>query len=241
MKRVAVVWGGYEGHEPKAAVDRFVPSLKEAGLAVELFDSLDLYRDLGAMRGYALILQCWTMGEIIPDQEIALATAVREGVGLAGWHGGLTDSFRAAPLYQFVVGGQFVTHSPGPVRYRVHIERPSDGPPDPVVAGIEDFDMESEQYYHHVDANNQVLATTSFVGFDEGLCAGAAVPFVWKRTFGAGRIFYAGFGHVATDFDVPQAFEITRRGILWAAGHEVAREAGNATGHDQAGRRGAES
>ena len=222
MKRVAVVWGGFEGHEPKAAVDRFVPALEEAGIRVEMFDTLDLYSDLEAMQRYALILQCWTMGEISGEQEVALATAVRSGVGLAGWHGGLADSFRSAPLFQFVVGGQFVTHSPGAVAYRVEIERGGDGGVDPIVEGIDDFDMESEQYYLQVDVNNEVLAKTRFVGFDAGFCAGATVPFVWKRRFGAGRVFYSGVGHAAADFDIPEAFEITRRGILWAAGTEAA-------------------
>jgi len=35
--------------------------------------------------------------------------------------------------------------------------------------------------------------------------------------WGAGKVFFSSLGHVATDFDVPEAKEIQRRGSLWAA------------------------
>ena len=47
--------------------------------------------------------------------------------------------------------------------------------------------------------------------------SGGGWPVVWMRRWGAGRIFYASVGHVAADFDVPEAKEIVRRGLLWAA------------------------
>jgi hypothetical protein len=217
MKRALVVWGGWDGHEPKACVDRFVPALEEAGFGVELVESLDVYGDPETMGRQDLVVQCWTMGELSPAQETGLANAVRAGTGLAGWHGGLCDSFRNACLYQFVTGGQFVTHPPAQVPYTVHIERPAD----PIVAGLDDFSVKSEQYYLQVDMNNETLATSRFVGFDDGFCEGATVPYVWKRRFGEGRVFFAGFGHAASDFDVPEAFELTRRGLLWAGKHEA--------------------
>lgn len=34
---------------------------------------------------------------------------------------------------------------------------------------------------------------------------------------GKGRVFYTLLGHVAKDFDVPEAREIVKRGMLWAA------------------------
>jgi hypothetical protein len=47
------------------------------------------------------------------------------------------------------------------------------------------------------------------------------MPVVWKRMFGSGRVFYSSLGHVAADFDVPEAKEIQRRGLLWAAGISI--------------------
>ena len=71
--------------------------------------------------------------------------------------------------------------------------------------------MESEQYYMHVDPSNHVLATTTFE------YNGCTMPVAWKRTWGKGRVFYSSLGHVAKDFDVPEALTIITRGMLWAA------------------------
>ena len=43
------------------------------------------------------------------------------------------------------------------------------------------------------------------------------MPVVWKRSHGAGRVFYSSLGHVAADLDAPQVRTIMRRGMLWAA------------------------
>ncbi len=37
-----------------------------------------------------------------------------------------------------------------------------------------------------------------------------------KRMWGEGRVFFSSHGHVAADFDVPEAKEITVRGMMWA-------------------------
>ena len=34
---------------------------------------------------------------------------------------------------------------------------------------------------------------------------------------GKGRIFYTSLGHVAADFEVPEALEMLKRGIRWAS------------------------
>jgi type 1 glutamine amidotransferase len=43
------------------------------------------------------------------------------------------------------------------------------------------------------------------------------MPVVWKKLYGQGRVFYTSLGHVAADFDVPEARAIVQRGLLWAA------------------------
>jgi uncharacterized protein len=77
--------------------------------------------------------------------------------------------------------------------------------------------MHSEQYYMHVDPSNEVLATTTFSGEHVPWIEGNIVPVVWKRQWGEGRVFYCSLGHVAKDFDVPEAREIVKRGMLWAS------------------------
>jgi type 1 glutamine amidotransferase len=222
MKSVLMVWGGWSGHEPKPCVDVFLPWLQGKGFSVTVSDTLDAYLDKAKLATYAVIVPVWTMGQITREQSQALQEAVRNGVGLAGWHGGMCDSFRQDTGYQFMTGGQWVAHPGGIVPYTVNLTKPSD----PIVSGLRDFQMKSEQYYMHTDPGNEVLATTTFSGEHEGIgwIKGTVMPVVWKRPFGKGRVFYSSLGHVAKDFDVPEAREIVKRGILWAAGEPVVAE-----------------
>ena len=216
MKSALMVWGGWDGHEPKQCVDIFAPFLAEQGYAVTVSDTLDAYLDEDAMKSLSLIVPVWTMGEITREQWAGLNDAVKSGVGIAGWHGGMGDSFRQNTEYQFMVGGQWVAHPGGVIDYAVNIIKPGD----PIVAGLSDFRMQSEQYYLHVDPSNEVLATTSFDTQAAEVCPwirGCVMPVVWKRRWGEGRVFYSSCGHVAKDFDVPEAREIVERGMLWAS------------------------
>ena len=213
-KKAIMVWGGWEGHEPKQCVDIFAPILEEEGFAVTISDTLDTYKDRDLMAEQDLVVPAWTMGQIEGEQEQGLLAAVDSGVGIAGWHGCMADSFRNNTTYQFMVGGQFVAHPDGIIDYTVNIAAPDD----PIVAGLDDFQMHSEQYYMHTDPGNQVLATTTLEGRQSASWVnGTVMPVVWKRAWGAGRVFYSSLGHVARDFDVPQAREIQRRGMIWAS------------------------
>ena len=213
-KKAIMVWGGWEGHEPKQCVDIFAPILEEEGFAVTISDTLDAYKDRDLMTEQDLVVPAWTMGQIEGEQEQGLLAAVDSGVGIAGWHGCMADSFRNNTTYQFMVGGQFVSHPDGIIDYTVNIAAPED----PIVAGLDDFQMHSEQYYMHTDPGNEVLATTTLEGRQSASWVnGTVMPVVWKRAWGAGRVFYSSLGHVARDFDVPEAREIQRRGMLWAS------------------------
>ena len=212
-KKVLYVYGGWDGHEPKLSVDLFVPWLKSEGAEVFVSDSLDAYLDEELMQSLDLVVQIWTMGQISNEQEKGLLKAVKNGVGLAGWHGGIGDSFRNNTEYQFMVGGQWVAHPGGVIDYSVQITAKND----PVTKGLNDFNMHSEQYYMHVDPNVKVLATTTFSDKNASWIGGSVIPVVWKKYYGEGRIFYSSLGHVMKDFEVPEAFEIMKRGIRWAA------------------------
>jgi type 1 glutamine amidotransferase len=215
MKKALMVWGGWEGHEPKQCVDIFAPLLRAAGLAVEISDTLDVYGDADKMHSLDLIVQVWTMSSISNEQEKGLLAAVKSGVGLAGWHGGLADAFRQNTTYQWMVGGHWVAHPGNIVDYTVNIVDHADA----ITQGLSDFQMHSEQYYMHVDPSNEVLATTTFHTADSAPWVdGVIMPVVWKRRWGNGRVFYSSLGHKAHDFSVPEACEIQRRGMLWAAG-----------------------
>jgi uncharacterized protein len=213
MKQALISWGGWEGHEPEKCAHIFAPILREKGFEVTISDTLDTYLDRDFMHGLDLIVPIWTMSKISKEQEQGLLETVQGGVGIAGWHGGMADSFRESVNYQWMVGGQWVAHPGNIIDYRVNIINHED----PITQGITDFAMHSEQYYMHVDPSNEVLATTTFSGEHAAWIEGVVMPVVWKRRYGAGRVFYSSLGHVAADFDVPEAKEIAVRGMLWAA------------------------
>ncbi len=212
-KSALMVVGGWEGHEPRETAARFVALLAEDGFAVETAETLDVYLDRSRLQGFDLIVPTWTMGTITPEQEAGLLDAVRSGVGLAGWHGGMADAFRNNPNYQFMVGGQWVAHPGDVIDYTVQITVPDD----PITAGLSDFAMHSEQYYLHVDPSNEVLATTTFSAEHAPWIEGCVMPVVWKRRWGTGRVFFCALGHQNVDFEVPEARELVRRGMRWAS------------------------
>ena len=119
-KKVLFVWGGWKGHEPDKCRDVIVPWMESEGALVTVSDTLDSYLNIN-LKELDLIVQTWTMGTITGPQEKALLGAVKSGVGIAGWHGGLGDSFRNNTEYQFMVGGQWVAHPGGVIDYRVNI------------------------------------------------------------------------------------------------------------------------
>ena len=213
MKSALMVWGGWEGHEPRQCVDVFEPYLREQGYEVEVSDTLEVYTDERKMKALDLIVPVWTQGEITREQETGLLAAVKGGVGIAGWHGGMGDSFRNNINYQFMVGGQWVAHPGGIIDYDVEIIDRHD----PITAGLTNFHMKSEQYLMHVDPSNHVLAVTAFGGEYCPWVEGTIMPVVWKRMWGAGKVFYSSLGHVAKDFEVPEARIIVERGMLWAS------------------------
>ncbi|MBE3132875.1 MAG: ThuA domain-containing protein [Acidobacteria bacterium] len=213
QKKVLIVWGGWEGHEPKQTVDIFAPWLVEQGFDVEISHTLDSYLDAGKMKSLALVVQAITMGQISPQQEKGLLDAVRGGVGLAGWHGGLSDAFRSNPGFEFMVGGSWAAHPGGVIDYEVNITKRGD----PITKGLSDFRMHSEQYYMLVDPSVEVLATTTFSGQAVPSIKGVVMPVAWRKLYGQGRVFNLTLGHVASDFNVPEAREIMKRGLLWAA------------------------
>ena len=212
-KKALLVWGGWEGHEPQLTSAFFAEKLRERDYAVEVRDTLDAYLDAELVNGMDLIVPVWTMGTITREQEKGLLNAIASGIGVAGWHGTMGDSFRNSTDYQFMVGGQWVAHPGNIIDYRVNITKRDD----PIMHGLSDFDMHSEQYYMHVDPSNEILATTTFTGDHAAWIAGTVMPVTWKRHWGQGRVFYSSLGHVLRDFDVPEAREIMLRGMLWAS------------------------
>ncbi|RYX85887.1 ThuA domain-containing protein [bacterium] len=215
MKKALMVWGGWEGHQPRQTVERFAPFLREQGFEVRIENAMDVYTDADYMNSLSLVVPIWTMGTITGEQEKGLLDAVKSGVGLAGWHGGTGDAFRNSTGYQWMVGGQWVAHPGNGIDYTVNITNNDHE----ITRGLSDFAVHSEQYYMHTDPGNNVLATTTFSGEHEGAdwIAGTVMPVLWTRRWGQGRVFYSSLGHQDSEFDVYETAETVRRGMLWAA------------------------
>ncbi len=211
-KRALIVWGGWEGHEPEHCAAIFAGELTDAGYDVARETSLDVFLDADRLAATDLIVPLYTMSTITREQESGLLAAIKHGTGCGGWHGGMADAFRTNTEYQFMVGGQWVAHPGGIIDYTVQITDHDH----PITAGLSDFAMHSEQYYLHVDPANHVLATTTFDGKHAPWLAGTVMPVAWTRRFGIGKVFYCSLGHVAADFDFPEARTIVTRGLRWA-------------------------
>ncbi|HVX83264.1 MAG TPA: ThuA domain-containing protein [Phycisphaerae bacterium] len=216
MASALIVHGGWKGHQPAEVAAIFAEMLRGEGMKVTVADTLDAFAN-ERLAALDLIVPIWTMGKIAPEQANPLLEAVREhGVGIGGCHGGMCDAFREHTEYQFMTGGQWVAH-PGndTVSYRVEIvDRGHE-----ITAGLEDFEITSEQYYMHVDPAVRVLATTRFPTAPGPHTPNGAVnmPQVWTKFYGKGRVFYSALGHQAAIFSHPSAAEVMRRGFRWAA------------------------
>jgi uncharacterized protein len=213
MREALIVWGGWSGHEPQIGAHIVSDMLKAEGFETYVENTTEAFAD-PAIADMNLIVPIYTMSKIEKEELDNLTRAVRGGVGLAGYHGGMADAFREAVEYQFMVGGQWVAHPGNIVDYRVDIVKRDD----PIMQGLPaSFAYRSEQYYMHVDPSNEVLATTTFSGEHADWVEGVVMPVVWKRHHGKGRVFYCSLGHVTKEFEVPEMRTIIQRGLLWAA------------------------
>jgi type 1 glutamine amidotransferase len=208
-------------HDPFELADLFAAELRQEGVDVTVSRTLGSYADEQLMKGLDLIVPDWTVATFTKEQLSGLLTAVKRGVGIAAWHGGGARN-NPEPFsgpYEFLFGASWIFHPPQS-EFEVTIVKTDD----PVVAGLSNFRMTSEQFYFHVDPKNEVLATLEFDGEHQSgnpllqnpWIAGTVMPAVWKRRYGEGRVFYSSLGHAVKDFEIYECREIMRRGMLWA-------------------------
>jgi len=226
--KVLVVRGGWEGHRPVAATELFLPFLAASGFEVRVSESTAVYADPSVMSDTDLIVQCVTMSTIEREEIAGLRAAVAAGTGLTGWHGGIADSFRASSDYLQLVGGQFATHpskEPGAcggdetdnfLHYRVDLT--ALGREHPITAGLDDFELTTEQYWVLHDNLVDVLATTTHpVRPWHPWHRPIVSPVIWTRQWGSGRIVVSTPGHSLDVLENPNVRTVIERGMLWAA------------------------
>ena len=227
-KQALVVRGGWDGHMPVETTNLFIPFLEDNGFAVRVEESTAVYADDAFMDTVDLVLQINTMNTIEPAEFAGLQRAVLNGTGMAGWHGGIADSYRNNADYLHMIGGQFAHHAgkdpaertgeqeDNYIPYTVHITEY--GKTHPITEGIDDFDLVSEQYWVLSDEYNDVLATTTqAVRPWDAWNRPVTAPAIWTRQWGKGRIFVSAPGHRLEIVESRPVRTIIERGLLWAA------------------------
>jgi type 1 glutamine amidotransferase len=228
-KTALIVRGGWDGHQPVQTTDFFLPYLEQQGFQTRVEDSTKVYADADYLATVDLIVQVVTMSTIEKDELKGLRRAVAAGTGLAGWHGGIADSYRNEADYLQLIGGQFAHHQAKArpeelegvagdnfVRYTVDIV--AEQAEHPIVAGIEDFELDTEQYWVLSDDYNDVLATTTIPARDfDNWHRPITCPAIWTRQWGQGKVFVCTPGHQLDVVQHPSVRTIIERGLLWAS------------------------
>nr|WP_296075006.1 ThuA domain-containing protein [uncultured Actinoplanes sp.] len=227
QRKALVVRGGWEGHQPVKATELFFPFLERNGYEIRVEGSPAIYADPIEMAGTDLIIQCVTMSEITREELNGLRSAVQAGTGFTGWHGGIADSYRASSDYLHLIGGQFATH-PGKepsqcvgdetdnfLPHRVTLTEL--GRDHPITAGLDDFELRTEQYWVLHDDLIDVLATTTHPAQPwQPWHREITSPAIWTRHWGAGRIVVTTPGHSLEVLEEPNVRTVIERGMLWA-------------------------
>ena len=116
MKKALIVYGGWPGHEPEKCTEILTEMLEPDGYEVRAEYQTSAFAE-DYVHDMDLIIPLVTMafhfdprGEIKKNAVNNVVKAVVNGAGLAGHHGGMCDAFRQSIDWQFLTGGQWVSH-----------------------------------------------------------------------------------------------------------------------------------
>ena len=219
-KKALFISGGWEGHEPIETSEYISEQITKFDIESQIVNDLEVMSNLDYLKSFDVILPVWTMGKIDDDNwEIKnskvgnLQEAIHSGVGLAGWHGGMSDAFRDNTNYQFLVGSQFVCHPGDFVDYSVVIKDSKHE----ITRGLDNFKVHSEQYFLHYDPSVEIVASTKFDNKYHEWIDGVEMPIAYTKKWGNGKIFYCSIGHHLKDFENLNVLKLISQGIIWAA------------------------
>jgi len=209
-KRALLLHGGWPEHSPEQAAV-FSAERLLADFDVVRSQSLEMLSD-DVLSSFDLLVPIWTFGELREAEQAALFRAVSEGLGVVAWHG-FASAFLACRAHKHLLGGQFVAHPGGnSITYDVRFHNN-----DPLVAGLVDFTVTTEQYYMLIDPMVKVLASTTIKGGDMPWLAGVKMPVAWTRSWNAGRVFYCSLGHSVDVLAHPSVTTLLKRAARWAS------------------------
>lgn len=201
MKKALIVWGGWKGHNPKLIADRIGEMLEESNYNVKITCDIAVLINED-LKKYDVIVPVWSCGIKSEYYSKPLLEAVRNGVGLATFHGGI-KWFEDEEYYNMI--GALYLFDSKEEEYAVTITEKKHS----ITAGLNDFNIISEKYYMQVDPSNHVLMTADF--------AGVKTPVVWIKNYGKGRIFYSTLAHSSEQIFRDSNITIILNGIKWCS------------------------
>jgi type 1 glutamine amidotransferase len=187
----------------------------------------DAFNDYETVRGDMLV--SYTSQVPVTDEGCErLEAFLRNGGRWFALHA--SNSVAGNPHLPYILGSKFITHPP-----YTHFDVTVSAPDDPLLRGIEPFEVDDEIYViEHAD-DVEVLLETHWGGEALG---GRHVeegrrPLMYRRSVGDGGVLYLALGHCNRPFDTPPNRqlqpdrrgpwgmpvyqELIRRGIAWAA------------------------
>ncbi|MDR2929801.1 MAG: ThuA domain-containing protein [Propionibacteriaceae bacterium] len=218
--RALVLVNGDDTHHDLLAAS---PILQQLGVDADLVTDrgmgMNRFIDPRPATADADVYLLYTSGGAFPTaQQEALASAVRAGKGVVALHcanlvgfgeGGLEAD---RPLFD-LLGNRYLSHGPGYHEGRQTVEFVGEHP---ITQGLENFEIFDEYYeYAFADDGHQVLATRARVE------DGVAIPLMYTREVGAGRVVYLALGHDLRAWGEPGFRTLVKRSLRWAAGLEV--------------------
>ncbi len=142
-----------------------------------------------------------------------------------------SNSVKDNPRLPGILGSRFITHPP-----YTHFDVSVTKPDDPLLEGIEPFEVDDEIYVIEEHGDIEVLLHTTWGGEALGghVIEEGARPLMYRHRVGKGGVLYLALGHANRPFDSPRPGqlqedrrgpwglpvyqELVRRGLEWAAG-----------------------
>ena len=221
-----VCGGPTYNHDFDFARQRLLTALYEAG-GIQTHVAPD-YDDSAAIEAGDLLVSYTSQVPV----EAARCEAIRRYLENGGRWFALhaSNSVRDNKILPGILGSRFLVH-PAYARFPVSIAKPGD----PLLAGIEPFEVDDELYVIERNGEIDVLLHARWGGEAMGRKVDEAMqPLMYRHRVGKGGVLYLALGHSAREFgtprppgpdqatmrgpwDLPVYKELLRRGIEWAA------------------------
>lgn len=179
MKKVLIIWGGWSGHNPELTAGAIGEILEKNNYNATITSDFSILMNQELTK-YDVIVPVWSCGIKGKYYLKPLLEAVKKGVGLVTFHGGI-NWFEDEEYYKMI--GALYLYDISSEEYAVSIIDKEH----PIAAGINNFTIISEKYYIQVDPSNHILAMADY--------SGVKVPIAWTRNYGKGRVFYTSLAH----------------------------------------------